>query len=203
MVRARHTSLEMPDPEAALKNKKQDVLSKARSKFLTLGDALKNRTTLEPPQLKKSMTQATLEYFFKHSHNKDRHHVYANTRVDPKRSSLQKQNSVGAYPIKIEIHVEDEDEYMNTINRARPATVCVDKVSARDTDALALERPRKKISFRDDIMGYEVNGQGNLVRKNGTNGILHKTPSYDNFDLEVTLTLDWAIFDRLLFIIFY
>lgn len=145
----------MADPECVAK-KKQDVLSKARTKFWNFSDSLKHNKQLEKEQHKKSRTQATLDYFFKASHGKDK--VYSNQRYDPndKKSHLHKQNSIGAYPIKIEI--TDVDDHGN-FNRMRPATVCVDNIysEAREAEALALERPRKKLSFREpEIMGYAI-----------------------------------------------
>ncbi|XP_018565935.1 capon-like protein isoform X1 [Anoplophora glabripennis] len=210
--KVRHPSLEMADPEVI--KKKQDVLSKARNKLLNLSDALKSSKNLEVPDQKKtitkSMTQVTLDYFFKHCPNKERNHIYANTRAPPNgnRSTLRKQNSVGSYPIRIEISAEDDDTFPDIISRTRPATVCVDKLDApRDADALALERPRKKLSFRDpEIIGTnnnkpKVNGSSyytiykkterklspkspQIKRSASSNGILQRKPSFDDYDLE-------------------
>lgn len=204
----------MADPEIV--KKKQDVLSKARNKLLNLSDALKSSKNLEVPDQKKtitkSMTQVTLDYFFKHSPNKEKNHIYANTRAPPSRSTLRKQNSVDSYPIKIEISAEDDDTFPDIISRTRPATICVDKLDApRDTDALALERPRKKLSFRDPeiigtnnnvpkVNGSKYNGYYTLCKKPerklspkspkmrrsaSSNGILQRKPSFDDYDLEV------------------
>jgi hypothetical protein len=193
MVRARHASLEMPDPEVVVK-KKQDVLTKARNKLMNLGEVLKATKSIEADHHKKTMTQATIDYFFKHCPNKDKNHVYANANTC-KKNSLQKQNSVGAYPIKIEI-THDSDEEKEAIKRCRPATVCVDKVSeARETAALALERPRKKLSFREpEIVScmkhhhhkrHDKESTGLKRSSSYCNGILHRTPSFDDADLEV------------------
>lgn len=208
--KVRHASLEMADPEIV--KKKQDVLSKARSKLLNLGEALKSSKGLEVPDQKKtitkSMTQVTLDYFLKHCPTKEKNHIYANTRAPPTRSTLRKQNSMDSYPIKIEISAEDDDAFPDIITRTRPATVCVDKLDApRDADALALERPRKKLSFRDpeiigtnnnssEVNGSKCNGYHTLSKKPSpkslgmkrsasSNGILQRKPSFDDYDLEV------------------
>lgn len=168
-VKTRHTSLDMADPDCV--KKKQDMLSKARNKFWNLSDTLKQgkNATLDREQQKKSRTQATLDYFFKPSHNKDK--VYSNARFDSDKRgySLQKQNSMGSYPIKIEI--TDVDDHKLT--RMRPATVCVDNVysEAREAEALALERPRKKLSFREpEIMGYAIHvNKDTLPKRTGKN----------------------------------
>ncbi|KAG5898192.1 hypothetical protein JTB14_013234 [Gonioctena quinquepunctata] len=214
-IRVRHASLDMLDPETVVK-KKQDVLTKAKNKLISLSDALKSNKNLDvaDPHKKgmtKSKTQVTLDYFFKHCPNKN--HVYANPRQSTvntvkRTGSLQKQNSVGAYPIKIEI--TDEDDFpAKAITRERPATVCVDKlVPPGDTEALALERPRKKLSFRvpEIIGGYSDNrlskrcgslmhipeNSGKLLqpqapgipRNASFNGILHRQPSFEDDVLE-------------------
>lgn len=135
--------------------KKSDVISKARNKFLTIGDSIKSNKHLDVQDVAKkggltrSMTQVTLDYFFKHF-PPNKNHVYANTRVNAsKPKGLQKQNSIDSYPIRIEITDEDEILPFRKLDRNRPATVCVDKLEApRDTEALALERPKKKLSFK-------------------------------------------------------
>lgn len=189
LAKVRHSSLDMPDPEVVVK-KKQDMLTKAKNKLFNLGENVKSNGDHH----KRTVTQATIDYIFKHC-PKEKNHVYANTNIHIKKN-LQKQNSVGAYPIKIEI-TQDSDEERETIKRSRPATVCVDKVSeGRETAALALERPRKKLSFREpEVMGHtkhqpqkatlEVAG---LKRSSSyCNGILHRSPSFEDSDLEVSL----------------
>ncbi|CAH1179498.1 unnamed protein product [Phaedon cochleariae] len=141
---------EMLDQEVIIK-KKQDVLSKAKKRLLSLSDALKSSKNLNLPEAKgmtKSKTQVTLDYFFKNCASKN-NYIYANTKPQQEKRSvgLQKQNSVGSYPIKIE--VTDEDDYFPIDAGDRPAELCVDGGASKlDTEALALERPRKKLSFR-------------------------------------------------------
>lgn len=69
---------------------------------------------------------------------------------------LQKQTSVGSYPqiqvSSFDSDLDDGDDLFSTISRTRPATVCVDRPSVdrrSDAEALALERPRKKLSFKE------------------------------------------------------
>lgn len=84
--------------------------------------------------------------------------------------------------------------------------VCVDKLEApRDTEALALEKPRKKLSFMEPEIttnGYRCKSVSNGMRNghNGRtnsikwrpvseicdkNGALHRNESFDDCDLEV------------------
>lgn len=222
--RLRHPSgVDTNESEATIK-KKQDVITKARNRLFNF-DTLKSNKHLEVNDLQnkkgvsKSMTQTTLEYFFKHSPNKDA--VYANSSPQnnhnkkPKAHKLQKQNSIGSYPIRIEVTDEDDEFSSSNINRNRPATVCVDKLDTRsDAEALALERPRKKLSFRvPEIMG----GMGDNKMKNGKdkcgsyscisklvlappmmpgfprnnsfNGVIAREPSMEDCDLEVRITV--------------
>lgn len=141
--KTRHSSLDMPEEK-----KKQDMLSKARNKLYNLSDVLKPRYDGE----KKSLTQSTIDYFFKTCPNKDKQsHVYSNDVRNRRATSLQKQHSVGSYPIKIEVVSEDEDEFHPKIKMER------NNCEPRETAALALERPRKKLSFREpEIMGYNI-----------------------------------------------
>lgn len=69
MTKLRHSSLDLADPDW---NKKQsaDVLSKAKNKLFLLSDALKHKKNEDNQTLPKSMTQCTLDYFFKHSQSK-------------------------------------------------------------------------------------------------------------------------------------
>ncbi|XP_063925575.1 capon-like protein isoform X1 [Zophobas morio] len=191
MVRARHSSIDMPDPEVVVK-KKQDMLTKARNKLMNLGDVLKTGKNVDGEHHKKPVTHA-IDYIFKHC-PKEKNHVYSNSHT--KKNALQKQNSVGSYPIKIEI-TQDSDEERESAQRSRPATVCVDKMSeCRETAALALERPRKKLSFREpEIVGRTLKphdwkpgdkGPEPELRRSSSycNGILHRTPSFEDSDLE-------------------
>lgn len=171
--KVRHVSLEMADPECISKKKNhhhhQDVLTKARNKLHGLSDILKHNKQIDHP--KKSMTHFSL---FKHGKCKE--------NEDSKRTALQKQNSVGAYPIKIEIS-SDEDCRKRSSDRVN---------DARQTDALALERPRKKLSFREPEI---MNGNSLMVNSNVfsemkrstsfTIGILHRQNSVEDLDLEV------------------
>lgn len=195
-VKTRHTSIDMADPECVVK-KKQDMLTRARNKLWNLSDALKQGKVagMDKEQQRKSRTQATLDYFFK-SGGKDK--AFANSN-NKRPTPLQKQNSIGSYPIKIEITDEDSCE---KISRLRPATVCVDKVY-NEADALALERPRKKLSFREpEIMGYAIHvTKGSLPRKSArhlttletemkrslseSDGILQRGHSVEDLALEV------------------
>lgn len=208
------------NPEAAEETKKKDVITKAKNKFLTLSDSLKTSKHLDLPDqtkrsgLTKSMTQVTLDYFFKHF-PPNKNHVYANTRTNNNKiKGLKKQNSIGSYPIKIEVTDEDEVLSTRTLDRLRPATVCIDKLdSPRDTEALALERPKKKLSFKvPEITGISRNyklpnggtkdptGSLNCIaklnlsvldsagipRNRSFNGIIHKDEgSLENDELEV------------------
>lgn len=201
--------------------KKPDVITKARNKLITLSDSLKSTKHLDLPEhvrkggLGKSMTQVTLDYFFKHF-PPNKNHVYANTRINNSGTKgLQKQNSIGSYPIRIEVTDEDDDAPAGAIERLRPTTVCVDKLDCpRDTDALALERPKKKLSFNvPEITRISkknnklVNGSSNdksgsfncisqlslsvlesagIKRNSSFNGVIHsEEDSLDNDELEV------------------
>ncbi|XP_031347232.1 uncharacterized protein LOC116173716 isoform X1 [Photinus pyralis] len=200
-AKTRHPSLEMPDPEV-VKKKHQDMLSRAKSKFFNISDALRTNKMLngESDQShRKSRTQATLDYFFKPCPGKnERNHILANARVQesPKRGScLYKQNSVGSYPIRVEISAAD---VLDNLSSMRPSSLPSDKCDElRETAALALERPRKKLSFREpEISGYATqtrktsfkkpNGVHDLKRSiSASNGLLRSANSWDDFDLEV------------------
>ncbi|XP_050312336.1 uncharacterized protein LOC126747631 isoform X3 [Anthonomus grandis grandis] len=146
----RHSSLDLvhqrDDPAT-----RHDVLSRAKNKLLSLSDALKHRKTDENQNkpLPKSITQCTLDYFVKHE------------RAGQKGSckSLKKQTSLSTYPqiqvSSFESDLDDDvDEVFYPINRLRPATVCVDRPSVdrrSEAEALALERPRKKLSFKEPV----------------------------------------------------
>ncbi|XP_019772881.2 capon-like protein isoform X1 [Dendroctonus ponderosae] len=173
MTKLRHSSLDLADPE--LKKKHSDVLSRAKHKLLNLSDALKHRKAEENQEkpLSKSMTQCTLDYFFKHSQNRDedtRDEMYQKPGT---KCLLQKQTSVGSYPeIKIssfDNELDNENEVFYPISRLRPATVCVDRPSVdrrSDAEALALERPRKKLSFKEPEVDTK-NSRHTEKQKNG------------------------------------
>ncbi|XP_017773145.1 PREDICTED: uncharacterized protein LOC108560201 [Nicrophorus vespilloides] len=208
MAKTRHSSLEMTDPEVVVKEKKkQDMLSKAKNKLYNFGDAItKSNKYIDENSQKKSRTQATLDYFFKSCPNKpDKNQIYSNNRVNAQNgslkraASLQKQHSVGSYPIKLDLP-EEKIYNSSTISRLRPATICVDKVNGepRETAALALERPRKKLSFREpEIMGYamQVNSRDRRMRNvmtpemkrssSVTNGDVRRVPSVDLEDVDL------------------
>ncbi|XP_076262823.1 uncharacterized protein LOC143197911 isoform X1 [Rhynchophorus ferrugineus] len=142
MTKLRHSSLDLADVEIK-KKQHQDVLTRARNKILMLGDALKYRKPDDNKALAKSMTQCTLDYLFKHSQAKEKTDHICNN---------------GSYPIEIRISSyendldDNEHEVFYPISRMRPATVCVDSPSVNrrsDAEALALERPRKKLSFKE------------------------------------------------------
>lgn len=176
-----HTAnTEMRDPDGALsEKKKQAVLAKARAKFLS---AVRSKN-FDKEKEKKSRTQTTIDYILKPcpgSPNKhEKNQVISNNQTQSaqpqqnghtnlkRAASLQKQHSVGSYPIVN----GNEAEEVNGISRLRPATVCVDKLNdeGRQTAALALERPRKKLSFREpEIMGYPIQiNKDTLPRKGG------------------------------------
>ncbi|XP_057671834.1 uncharacterized protein LOC130903630 isoform X1 [Diorhabda carinulata] len=153
------------NPECDVK-KKQDVLTKARNKLLNLSEALKsNKNPTVPTQtikgIIKSNTQVNLANFLKKSAENN---LYINThRKTPngKPGSLSKQHSVGSYPIKIQVTNENEETEIISCSEA-----------ALGTEALALEKPRKKLSFRvPEIIGTFTDntlGIGNL--KNSRSG---------------------------------
>lgn len=79
MTKIRHSSLdlaELADPDN--KKKHVDVLSRAKNKLLNLSDALKYRKPDENQNkpLAKSMTQCTLDYFFKQPQNRGDQYFY-------------------------------------------------------------------------------------------------------------------------------
>ncbi|XP_060519488.1 capon-like protein isoform X2 [Cylas formicarius] len=197
LTSVRHSSLDLPDLESS---KKRDVLTRARNKLLTLGDALKHKQQQNKP-LSKSMTQCTLDYFFKHNSGKEKSDTYHSITS----RALQKQLSLTSYPIAIKISSFDDDGddvfAGEPLSRSRPATVCVDKPSERiNTEALALERPRKKLSFRDpevDFCKVNNNSECRTLSKKActrirtdndkglvvTNGV-HRVPSFEDTELD-------------------
>lgn len=221
MTKTRHSSLEMPDAEIVAKEqkKKQDMLSKAKNKLYNLGDVW-NWSRHDAEHSKKSRTQATLDYFFKSCpNNKEKVPVQPNPNINRQRraSSLQKQHSVDSHPLKIDL--SDDEEYLHPkISRDRPATLCVDRINgeARETAALALERPRKKLSFREpEIMGYAIQvSKDTLPKKNhgkktmtpemkrstSVNNTIHRNNSWDDLDLEVLLYFSTFYFLLIFFI---
>lgn len=65
LTKLRHSSLDLADPDWNKKHQSVDVVSKAKNKLFLLSHK-KN----DDSQLPKSMTQCTLDYFFKHSQTK-------------------------------------------------------------------------------------------------------------------------------------
>lgn len=205
MTRTRHSSLEMPDAEMVVKEqnkKKQDMISKARSKFFTLGDAW--GWSRHDDTAKKSRTQATLDYFFKSCPKEKVPMPTPDLNRQRRASSLQKQHSVDSHPMKIDISDDEDYLHSNKLTRVRPATLCVDKINgeARETAALALERPRKKLSFREPELVTTYSGKGSsstLGRKPAPvkKDVRCSTPSlsgkrdssWENLELEVVWIL--------------
>lgn len=198
-MKTRHKSLDMQDTQCVVK-KKQDMLTKAKNKFWNFSESL--RQGKSDKDHCKVKTQSTLDYFFKHHGKADK--INDNSHcIDEKPmhgAPLRKQNSVGAYPIKIEITDADEE---NKLSRTRPATICVGRVfsEAREAEALALERPRKKLSFREpEIMGYSIHvNKNNLPQKHNkvpmtpeirrsfseSDSMMRRGDSIEDLDLEV------------------
>lgn len=202
IMKTRHKSLDMQDTQCVVK-KKQDMLTKAKNKFWNFSETLRQgKTPSTDKEHAKSKTQSTLDYFFKHHHHNktDKAQHSYNAEDKPVHGApLRKQNSVGAYPIKIEITDADEE---NKISRSRPATICVGRVfsEAREAEALALERPRKKLSFREpEIMGYTIHvNKNNLPQKHNripipeirrsfseSDSMMRRGDSIEDLDLEV------------------
>lgn len=90
------------------------------------------------------------------------------TRLKIPGSKLQKQTSVGSHPqIRVSSFENDLDQVEGGyLNRLRPATVCVDRPSVErrsDAEALALERPRKKLSFKEpEVDSNSLKSKGKL-----------------------------------------
>lgn len=203
-MKTRHKSLDMQDPQCVVK-KKQDMLTKAKNKFWNFGETLRQgKNANSDKDHPKSKTQTTLDYFFKHNKaDKAQSNVSSEERLHY--SPLRKQNSVGSYPIKIEITDVDDE---NKISRTRPATICVGRVfsEAREAEALALERPRKKLSFREpEIMGYALHvNKNNLPKKHNkipvtpeirrsfseSDSMMRRDDSVEDLDLEVVYRIE-------------
>lgn len=201
-MRTRHKSLEMQDTQCFVK-KKQDMLTKAKNKFWNFSETLRQgKNANNEKDHVKSRTQTTLDYFFKHHTKPDKTQSISNISTEERAhcSPLRKQNSVGSYPIRIEITDADDD---NKITRTRPATICVGRVfsEAREAEALALERPRKKLSFREpEIMGYAIHvNKNNIPKKHSkfpitpeirrsfseSDSMMRRGDSVEDLDLEV------------------
>lgn len=233
-MKSKHSSLDLPDipaeasetsPEAAKTNNKAKMPGDIWwNKFTNLGDVLKSKNNGNEVSCKKSKTQTTLDYFLKprpksESTKSDKRQMGPNGKIreNGRPSALQKQMSVGSYPILLNIPEE------STISRDRPATVCGDKpgVEHKNTMPLTLERPRKKLSFREpEITGYSrhVIATDTLPRKNikpfttpqlprsnfYNGGGITKWTSYEDLDLEVhdlkitTLTSNFLLLINLL-----
>lgn len=197
-MKTRHKSLDMQDPQCFVK-KKQDMLTKAKNKFWNFSETLRQgKTANSEKEHAKSRTQTTLDYFFKH-------HSKAEKNVAGKPHALRKQNSVDSYPIKIEITNADDEENDGKISRTRPATICVGRVFS-EAEALALERPRKKLSFREpEIMGYAIHvNSSNLPSKkhnkipvgpeirrsfSESDSMMRRGDSVEDLDLEVAFRM--------------
>ncbi|XP_018318771.1 capon-like protein isoform X1 [Agrilus planipennis] len=189
MVKLRRGSLEMATDHQDAYRKKQDVLSKARNKLFSFGESNKpNKSATtngdSEQHLKKSRAQATIDYFFK-SGSKNNDKVYTNQKTQVKKTTLQKQNSIGSYPYD-GFNSDVEPEF--SISRSRPATICTGRTTdeCRETAALALERPRKKqLSFREpEISGYATHVSKNNGKQNGKTTV-HLEPKNigrDDFD---------------------
>lgn len=205
-------------PDSELIKKKQDVLTKARNKLINISEALKsNKNISASNQTKKGMTksktQANLDHFYKQPSGKNQ--IFFNVKSQTKERRpipLQKQNSIGSYPIKIQI-TDENDEIVANNSRSN---LCVDKLEAPlDTEALALEKPRKKLSFKlpeivdtitrsnnklgigglkqrsgsyrniRDIMEKASVKPQTLIRNASFNGVLEREESFDDTELEV------------------
>lgn len=209
MTKTKHSSLDLPELEQPSSPKKTETRSKITenaiwSKLTIFSDSFKpkNHQQNELTTHKKSKTQTTLDYFLK-SKPKDikekRQTISHPPNLENGRpSSLQKQFSVGSYPVLLNIPEE------SSITRDRPATVCGSNPGAehKNTVAFNLDRPRKKLSFREpEISGYSKNvGSVILPKKNikapftpqmlrsvsyNNEGSIHRSSSYENIDLEV------------------
>ncbi|XP_045462007.1 capon-like protein isoform X2 [Harmonia axyridis] len=189
--KVRHSSLDMQDVEVV--KKKHDMLSKARQKLFNFGDKGKNAEVPESPT-KKTGKYSAIECLFKATH-KPLEKMVESGGTPP--SKLKKQNSVSSYPIQIQV-----EEYDCNISRDRPATICCGNIERNlNTAALALERPRKKLSFKEpetytpeplaaDTRTRKQNTSNLMIPTSGmkrsisfTNGII-RTPSVDEYDLE-------------------
>lgn len=219
--KTRHSSLDMPDAEVKEKKKQDNMLSKAKNKLYNLSDVLKPR--FDGGDMKKSLTQSTIDYFFKSCPNnnnitrdKQNNHVFYSNDISSgvnasnnnssnnrnrRASSLQKQHSVGSYPIKMDVisyggNSGCGDEDIHKIIKIDKDND--DVKEQRSTAALALERPRKKLSFREpEIMGYNIHVNKDNIQKKRVDGRLHdnkrhgmpnginKINSYDDVCLEV------------------
>lgn len=179
MMKTRHSSLDLPDEVPSDPTLLETVKNKSKqsggsdiwwNKFANFGEVLKSKNNTNDS--KKSKTQTTLDYFLKPKNKSDPKPISNNNqnsriRENGRPSSLQKQMSVGSYPILLNIPEE------TTISRDRPATVCSEKpaVEHKATLGLNLERPRKKLSFREpEITEFArqkcVTGSETLPRKN-------------------------------------
>ncbi|CAH1158951.1 unnamed protein product [Phyllotreta striolata] len=164
------------DDSDALK-KKPDVLTKAKLKFFNIGEAFKSNKTLsaadsnQPKRgMVKSNTQVNFEQYYRKSPQ-----IYHNpeSRKERKSNLLHKQTSIDSYPIKIKITDENDE----VICSATKSNLCLDKLEAPPVaEALALEKPRKKLSFKlPEIVETITNN-----RKLSIGGLRHRSGSYKN-----------------------
>ncbi|KAL3276262.1 hypothetical protein HHI36_020977 [Cryptolaemus montrouzieri] len=194
-LKVRHSSLDMPEVEVS--KKKFDVLTMARNKLFHFGEHRNKNESPDSPTKKSSGRPSAIESLCKATH-RPMERVIEN--VSTQQNKLQKQNSLADHPIQIQ--VEEYEEC--TISRDRPATICVDKIEQNlGTAALALERPRKKLSFQEPekmTFGQRSSDRGVRCRKSDTNNLMlppggmkrsisftngmMRTPSVDDFDLE-------------------
>ncbi|XP_072397005.1 uncharacterized protein [Diabrotica undecimpunctata] len=203
-----------PDWDISTK-KKQDMLSKARNKLFNISEALKTNKNLNVPNqtkkgIIKSNTQVNLDHYLKESCDKNQ--IYINTKSNPpKPNPLQKQHSVGSYPIRIEITNENDiTQSLNSVSTSSELCLSKGETDIR-TEALALEKPRKKLSFRvpeiintftENRLGFSTlknNRSGSyrnirdIIEKAGAkppflgtnlNGVLERQESFEDSDLE-------------------
>lgn len=207
MTKTKHSSLDLPEleqPSSPKKPEKKISENAIWSKLTIFSESFKpknNNNQTNDVGHKKSKTQTTLDYFLK-SKPKDIKEKRQTISHPPRGlengrpTSLQKQLSIGSYPVLLNIPEE------SAITRDRPATVCGANPGAehKNTVAFNLDRPRKKLSFREpEITGYSKLSTDILPRKNikapftpqmmrsisYNNEHIQRSASYEDLDLEV------------------
>lgn len=165
MTKTKHSSLDLEDEfmeqPSSPKTKSKIYDNVIWSKLANFGDfssKSKNHNSEKHPQQndvqhKKSKAQSTFEFLKSRPKTdlvrSEKRQTISHPRAaleNGRPSSLQKQISVGSYPILLNIPEE------SSISRDRPATVCGDKPGAehsKKTVAFALDRPRKNLPFKD------------------------------------------------------
>lgn len=222
MTKTKQSSLDLPELEQPSSPKRTEKSKTSESaiwnKLSTIGDLVKAKNNHQPNQTnknnqtpndvhKKSKTQSTLDYFLKSkpkdvTRSEKRKTIGHSTGLENGRpTSLQKQMSVGSYPVLLNIPEEA------AISRDRPATVCGDKPGAehsKKTVAFAIDRPRKNLSFKEpetgslpkSFMGFDSfmkksskssTPQMNRSLSYNNENNIHRSTSYEDFDLEVNL----------------